>query len=119
MKISEKNRKRIGRKARIKGRVKGTPERPRLVVFRSLNHIYAQIVDDTLKKTVVSYSSKDKDFDVKAKSKKEKSAKVGEIIAKKALEKNIKKVVFDRNGYKYHGRVKIVADEARKAGLEF
>lgn len=119
MKISEKNRKRLSRRARIRGKVKGTTDRPRLVVFRSLNHIYAQIIDDTTKNTIVSYSSKAQDFDSKVKAKKDKSAKVGEMIAKKALEKNIKKVVFDRNGYKYHGRVKIVAEEARKAGLEF
>ena len=109
-------------KYRIRKRVKGSTERPRLVVFRSLNNIYAQIVDDTTGKTICSVSNISKD--VKSTSegkltKLNKSKLVGKKIAERATELNIKKVVFDRNGYLYHGRVKAVADAAREAGLEF
>jgi large subunit ribosomal protein L18 len=109
-------------KYRIRKRVKGTRERPRLVVFRSLNNIYAQLVDDVSGKTICSVSNIAKD--VKGSSegkvtKLEKSKLVGRKIAEKAQDLKIKKVVFDRNGYLYHGRVKAVADAAREAGLEF
>jgi len=93
-----------------------------LVVYRSLKYIYGQIVDDSKEKTILTVSNLSKDIknDVsKAKSKIESSKMVGEYIAKKALEKKIKKVVFDRNGYKYHGRVKAFAEGARQGGLEF
>ncbi len=114
-----KRNKRAKRHMRIRGRVSGTSEKPRLIVYRSLKHIYAQIIDDTANKTIVSASSAEKSFaDVKG-TKKDIALKVGEAIAKKAMEKGIKKIVFDRNGYKYHGRVKNLADAARKAGLEF
>jgi large subunit ribosomal protein L18 len=107
---------------RKKQKFTGTSERPRLVVFRSLNNIYGQIVDDTKQKTLLGASTLSKEIrdDLKkTKSKTEKSEKVGELIAKKAKAKKVKKVVFDRNGYEYHGRVKALAEGARKGGLEF
>ncbi|MGB9668188.1 MAG: 50S ribosomal protein L18 [Thermosulfidibacteraceae bacterium] len=108
------------RHLRIRKKIFGTPERPRLVVYRSLKHIYAQIIDDTIGHTLVSASSLDKEFPKdKRGSNKEGARIVGEMIAKRALEKGIKKVVFDRGGYKYHGRVKELAEAARKVGLEF
>ena len=109
-------------KQRRKSDIVGTAERPRLVVYRSLNYIYGQIVDDSNEKTILTISNLTKDIkkDVsKAKSKIESSKMVGEYIAKKASEKKIKKVVFDRNGYKYHGRVKAFAEGARQGGLDF
>lgn len=112
---------RIRRHKRIRKKVFGFAERPRLAVYRSLNHIYAQIIDDTGKNTLVAASSLDKELgDKKSHKGNIKTAKlVGELIAKKALDKGIKKVVFDRSGYLYHGRVKAIAEAARKAGLEF
>ena len=109
-------------KSRRKAHIVGTAERPRLVVYRSLRHIYGQIVDDAKGKTILTISNLSKDLkkDVsKAKSKIESSKMVGEYVAKKALEKKIKRVVFDRNGYKYHGRVKAFAEGARQGGLDF
>ncbi|MCX7878770.1 MAG: 50S ribosomal protein L18 [Ignavibacteria bacterium] len=109
-------------KFKIKKKISGTPERPRLVVFRSLNNIYAQLIDDTTGKTLVSVSTLSKDVKGSLKDKKRKtdqSVLVGKRIAELALQKGIKKVVFDRNGYLYHGRVKAVADSAREGGLEF
>lgn len=109
-------------KYRIRKRVKGSTERPRLVVFRSLNNIYAQIIDDISGKTICSVSNISKAVKAASSekiSKLQKSKLVGKSIAEKAIENNIKKVVFDRNGYLYHGRVKAVADAAREAGLEF
>jgi large subunit ribosomal protein L18 len=112
---------RIRRHKRIRKRVLGTTERPRLSVYRSLNHMYAQIIDDSDGNTLVAVSTLDKDF---ASEKGHKgnvgvAKKVGKSIAKKAIEKGLKKVVFDRGGYLYHGRVKALADGAREAGLEF
>ncbi|NIA23644.1 MAG: 50S ribosomal protein L18 [Proteobacteria bacterium] len=120
-KNSEKRLNRLKRHKRIRLHLTGTPESPRLVVFRSLNNIYGQIIDDTNGKTIVSASSNDKDLrdGLKGKKKVEISAMVGEALAKKAVEKGIKKIVFDRAGYKYHGRVKSFAESCRKAGLEF
>lgn len=107
------------RKARVRKRIKGTSERPRLNVYRSNKHIYAQIVDDTASVTLAAASTKSKDL-ASAKSKKLESAKkVGELIAKIAQGKGITKVVFDRNGYLYHGRIKALAEGARAAGLNF
>lgn len=104
------------RKSRVRRVVSGTASRPRLNVFRSNSHIYAQIIDDESHKTLVASSTKD----LKVSGKKlEQSASVGQDLAKKAIEKGIKAVVFDRGGYKYHGRVKALADSAREAGLEF
>ncbi len=105
-----------------KSKIFGTSERPRLVVFRSLNYIYGQIVDDSRQKTILSASNLSKEIRdkvKKAKSKGEAGRIVGEYLAKKSKEKKITKVVFDRNGYTYHGRVKELAEGARKGGLEF
>ena len=102
-------------KARIRGKVSGTAERPRMSVFRSNKAIYVQLIDDLKGHTIVAASSKGMEGGTKT----EISAKVGEEIAKKALDKGINTVVFDRNGYLFHGRVKSLADAARKAGLKF
>lgn len=121
-KVSDRIQSRLRRKGHIRKHVSGTPERPRLVVYRSLNHIYAQLVDDLNNKTLMTAS--DLSADVKSQVKKdttktERGGLVGELIARKALEKKIKRVVFDRGGFKYHGRVKALAEAARNAGLEF
>ena len=114
--------RRLGRRKRIRRSLVGTTERPRLSVFRSIKHIYAQIIDDTDGHTLASASSLDLTGATK-KTKDEKkielSEKVGSEVATRAKEQGIKKVVFDRGGYKYHGRVKFLADAARKGGLEF
>lgn len=106
---------------RIRNRFSGTAERPRLAVFRSNNHMYAQIIDDTVGNTLVAASTLQKD--VKAELEKtnnvEAASKLGEVIAKKALEKGITTVVFDRGGFIYQGKVKALADAAREAGLQF
>jgi len=109
------------RHLRIRKRVKGTPERPRLSVFRSLRHIYAQIIDDTTGHTLASASTLDPELRDKVKGlrKTEASRLVGELVAQRALERGITRVVFDRGGYLYHGRVKALAEGAREAGLEF
>jgi large subunit ribosomal protein L18 len=109
------------RHLRIRKKIYGTPERPRLAVFKSLRYIYAQIIDDTKGHTLVSASSLEKELRSQLKSTKnvEAAKLVGEVIAKRALEKGIKKVVFDRGGFLYHGKVKALADSARAAGLEF
>jgi large subunit ribosomal protein L18 len=109
------------RHERIRKKVFGTPDRPRLSVYRSLNHIYAQIIDDSRGNTLVAASTMDKDFIAQKghKGNMGMAKKVGELIAKRALEKGLRKVVFDRGGYRYHGRVKAMADSAREAGLEF
>jgi large subunit ribosomal protein L18 len=113
---------RRNRKKRIGKRLSGTSERPRLTVFRSSGNIYAQIIDDTDSKTLVEASSLSKDIRPQISEKggnREGASIVGKLIAKRALERGIKKVVFDRNGFLYHGRVKILADAAREQGLEF
>jgi len=122
IKDDDKQLKRLRRKRHIGKIVHGTVERPRLAVYRSLSHIYAQLIDDQEGKTLLAVS--DLSPEVKAKIKKDatkrvKSGLVGELIAQKALEKKIKKVVFDRGGFKYHGRIKALAEAARNAGLEF
>jgi large subunit ribosomal protein L18 len=109
-------------KIKIRKKISGTPEKPRLSVYRSLDNIYAQIIDDTTGNTLVSFSSLDKEAkaDVKSvKGKINKSKMIGNLLAKKALEKNIKNVVFDRSGYQYHGRIKALAEGAREGGLVF
>jgi large subunit ribosomal protein L18 len=106
------------RKARVRAKISGTADYPRLTVFKSNLHIYGQLVDDEKGKTLVSVS----DLNLKQTVKENKvavSQKVGEELAKKAITKKIKKVVFDRNGFKFHGRVKALAEGARKGGLEF
>lgn len=115
-KTSNKVNKRLKNRARIRKKVGGSTERPRLAVFRSGKHIYAQIVDDASGKTLASYST----LEGELKNKNiETAKKVGAEVAKRALAKNIKSVVFDRSGYVFHGRVKAVADGAREAGLSF
>ena len=106
------------RKLRVRKYTKGDVEKPRLVVFMSLNHIYAQLVDDVAHKTITGVSSLKGSVNVTGK-KTEKAKSIGEAIAKKAIGLGYKKVVFDRSGYLYHGKVKALADAARKAGLEF
>ena len=112
---------RLAKHRRIRNRISGTPERPRLAVFRSNNHMYAQIIDDTVGNTLVSASTLEKD--VKAELEKtnnvEAAAYLGTVIAKKAQEKGITSVVFDRGGFIYQGKVKALADAAREAGLVF
>ena len=109
------------RKARIRRKVSGTPERPRLTVYKSLKHMYAQLVDDTTGKTLaaVSTGSKALKNEVKEDDKTAAAKKVGAALAKAALAKGIEAVVFDRNGFDYHGRVEAVAAAAREAGLKF
>ncbi len=105
---------------RIRAKISGTAERPRLNVYRSLNHIYTQLIDDAAGVTLVSASSQGKKADGAAYGGNVEAAKaVGKLIAERAQEKGIKKVVFDRGGYLYHGRVKALADAAREAGLDF
>lgn len=112
------NKARLKRHQRIRNKVNGTAECPRLNVFRSANHIYAQIIDDVKGVTLVSASTKDKGFEGTG-GNKEAARKVGEKIAENAKSKGIEQVVFDRGGYIYHGRVKELADGAREGGLKF
>lgn len=115
-----KNRKRSRRRAAIRKRMWGTASRPRLVVFRSLKHIYAQIIDDDKGSTLCSMSTVAKDFSAeKGQKKTEVSFQIGLKLGEKAIAQGISAVAFDRSGYKYHGRVKALADGARKAGLVF
>lgn len=116
-----KNVSRLRKHKRVRKKVKGTSERPRLDVYRSLTNIYAQIIDDTTGNTLVSASSLDHEFkgELGYSGNKKASTEVGKLVAKKAIEKGITKVVFDRGGYLYHGRVKELAEAAREAGLEF
>ncbi len=104
---------------RIRSRVRGSAERPRLAVFRSLKHIYVQVIDDHAGRTVAAASSSEKDSPVAKGGNVAGAKEVGKLIARRAQEKGIRKVVFDRGGYLYHGRVKALADAAREAGLEF
>ena len=109
---------RLRRHKRVRGKISGTPERPRLDVFRSNMHIYAQIIDDVNGVTLASASSMEKGFEGFG-GNKEAARKVGEAVAKAALAKGISEVVFDRSGYIYHGRVKELAEGAREGGLKF
>jgi large subunit ribosomal protein L18 len=112
---------RIRRHDRVRAKVEGTTDKPRLSVFRSLNHIYAQVIDDTKGMTLASASTLEPDIsaNTEGKVKKSQAELVGQAIAKRAIEKGVKKVVFDRGGYKYIGRVQALADAARKEGLNF
>ena len=112
---TKKEQRRIKIKYRVRNKISGTAARPRLSVFRSNKQIYAQVIDDETAKTLVSASS----LGMEAMPKKEQAAKVGEALAQKAIEAGITTVVFDRNGYLYHGRVKELADGARKGGFKF
>ena len=115
---ADKNKSRQKRHLRVRKHIAGTAERPRLNVFRSLSHIYAQVIDDINGVTIVAASSKDKDFSTYG-GNIEAAKAVGAEIAKRALEKGIGEVVFDRGGYVYHGRVAALAEAAREAGLKF
>lgn len=121
IKKADRNVLRQQRHLRIRRQMIGTADRPRLSVFRSLKQIYAQVVDDTRGVTLAAVSTRDPELRdaVSGKNKTEISALVGQLIARRALDRGIKQVVFDRGGYLYHGRVKALADGARKAGLEF
>ena len=118
IKKKDTNAARIKRHQRVRKNISGTAERPRLNVYRSLNHIYAQIIDDVNGVTLVAASSMDKDF-TEYGGNCEAAKAVGNAVAKKALEKGIKAVVFDRGGYLYHGRVAALAEGAREGGLDF
>ena len=112
------NAQRLKRHKRVRGKISGTPERPRLCVFRSESNIYAQVIDDVNGNTLVSASSVEKDFEGKG-GNVEAAKKIGSKIAERALAKGIEEVVFDRGGYIYHGRVKALAEAAREGGLKF
>lgn len=116
-----KNDIRLRKHARVRKKISGTPEKPRLFVFRSLSNVYAQIIDDTTGNTLVAASTLDGALKGKIEfgGNIEASAAVGKLIAEKAAAKNIKQVVFDRGGYIYHGRIKALAEAAREGGLEF
>jgi large subunit ribosomal protein L18 len=113
----DEHRLRIHR--RLRHRLEGTPERPRLAVFRSVKHIYAQVIDDKVGRTVAAASSNEKGAKIPAGGNMAGAKQIGKLVAERAMAKGIKKVVFDRGGYLYHGRVKALADAAREAGLEF
>ena len=112
------NAQRLKRHKRVRGKISGTPERPRLNVFRSETNIYAQVIDDVNGVTLVSASSLEKEFDGKG-GNVEAARKVGQMVAERAKAKGIENVVFDRGGYIYHGRVQALAEGAREGGLEF
>ena len=114
-----RNDRRVKRHERVRKNLYGTPERPRLCVFKSSKNIYAQVIDDTTGTTIVSASTLDKDIEVENGGNKAAAKVVGESVAKKALEKGISEVAFDRGGFLFHGRVKELADGAREAGLKF
>jgi len=109
------------RKLRIRKKISGTPSRPRLTVFRSAKHIYAQVIDDTTGRTLAHASTLSKDLEgtISEGTKTDGAKKVGQLLAKVCLSKNIEQVVFDRNGYLYHGRISALAQAAREAGLKF
>lgn len=116
---SSKNQVRVRIHDRIRRRVKGTPERPRLAVFRSLSHIYAQVIDDRAGQTLAAAASNEKAAALATGGNVESAKTIGRMVAERAKARGITKVVFDRGGYLYHGRVKALADAAREAGLEF
>ncbi len=111
----------LRRKKRVRKKIRGTSERPRLCVYRSLKHIYAQIIDDEKGITLAASSTLDRELrdKIKGMKKVDQAREVGKLVAARALEKGIKKIVFDRNGFLYHGRVKALAEGAREGGLEF
>ncbi len=116
---TSRNTMRKKRHLRARKTLVGTPQRPRLSVYRSNRNIFAQLIDDISGETLAAASTLDKDSKKETNSNKEGATFVGELLAKRALEKDIKKVVFDRSGYRYHGRIKALAEAARTAGLEF
>jgi large subunit ribosomal protein L18 len=115
---TDKNQTRLRVHGRIRRRLAGTAERPRLAVYRSLSHIYAQVIDDRSGRTLVAASSIDKSASVNG-GNVAGAKEIGKLVAERAKEKGVTKVVFDRGGYLYHGRIKALADAAREAGLEF
>ncbi len=119
--LNARTKARLKRKKRIRKKIQGTSERPRLCVFRSARHIYAQIIDDIAGATITSASTVEKSFekDPEKKGKVDPARIVGKIVGERAVEKGVEKVVFDRNGFLYHGRVKALSEGARKAGLNF
>jgi len=119
LKKIDKNKTRKVRHTRVRQKVSGTPTKPRLNIYRSGNHIYAQIIDDVAGITLVAASTLDKSLSLTSTKNKEAAKAVGISVGKKALDKGIEEVVFDRGGYLYHGRVKELADGAREAGLKF
>ena len=114
-----KREQRDRRHLRVRKKISGTPERPRLVVFRSSKHIYAQLVDDVARRTVLAVSDLTRDLSSEGTGKTARSRAVGRLLADRAKGQGVTRVVFDRGGYRYHGRVKAVADGARQGGLEF
>lgn len=116
-KTAPKTISRIKKKMRVRQSITGTTERPRMTVFKSLKHLSVQLVDDTIGRTIVACSTLEEA--VKGRANKEGAKTVGQTIAKRAKEKNISQVVFDRNGFRYHGKIKELADAAREAGLKF
>lgn len=122
MGMTSRSEARLKRKSRVRKNVKGTSEKPRLSIFKSAKHIYAQIIDDSQAVTLINASSLSTDIQEQIQGKggnKEGAVVVGQAIAERALKKGIKKVVFDRNGFLYHGRLKALADSAREKGLQF
>ena len=116
---SDKNQARVKRHLRVRKKIEGTTERPRLNIFRSEKHMYAQVIDDVKGVTIAAASTLDKELKMENGGNVEAARQVGALIAKRAKEKGVDKVVFDRGGYLYHGRVQALADAAREAGLEF
>lgn len=119
LKRIERNKNRKARHSRVRKKISGNAERPRLNVYRSSNHIYAQIIDDTTGSTLASASTLDKSLNLTSTKNKEAAKSVGELVAKRAIEKDIEEVIFDRGGHIYHGRIKELAEGARAAGLKF
>jgi large subunit ribosomal protein L18 len=120
--VNKENNSRLRAKTRIRKKIFGTSEKPRLSIFRSLNYIYGQVIDDSTGKTLAAASSLSKEISEELKSAKGKTARskvVGNLLAKKALEQNVSTVVFDRNGYRYHGRIQAFAEGVREGGLKF
>jgi large subunit ribosomal protein L18 len=117
--LADKNARRLRIHTRIRERVRGSAERPRLAVFRSIKHIYAQVIDDRSGRTIAAASSNEKAAAVKTGGNLGSAKAIGKLVAERAAAAGIKKVIFDRGGYLYHGRIKALADAAREAGLEF
>ncbi len=117
--VASRSAAREKRHERIRLRLRGTTERPRLAVFRSLNHIYAQVIDDTSSRTLAAASTLEKELRGSTVTKSQEAQVVGRLIAERAKAAGVERVVFDRAGFRYHGRIKALADAAREAGLEF
>ena len=119
LKKIDRNANRKARHSRVRKKISGTPETPRLNIFRSGHHIYAQVIDDSVGNTLVSASTLDKSLDLASTHNIDAAKAVGELVGKRAIEKGMTDVVFDRGGYIYHGRIKELAEAARAAGLKF